>query len=130
MNLFKLATIVAFTAGFAHTVRAADLGGNFAINTDVTTTYMVDAETTVATINPEFSYTGVKSLELTAGTTLNIWENVGVNSDITDELEHLPVLEFDAEYSVRSNLDIEASFNYDMEAKERGDIKLEATLSF
>ena len=77
MNLFKLATIVAFTAGFAHTVHAADLGGNFALNTDVKTTYMVDAETTVATINPEFSYTGLQSLELTAGTTLNLWENVG-----------------------------------------------------
>ena len=130
MKLFKLATIVAFTAGFAHTIHAADLGGNFALNTDIKTTYMVDAETTVATINPEFSYTGLQSLELTAGTTLNIWENVGVNSDITDELEHLPVFEFGAEYSIRSNLDIEASFNYDMEAKERGDIKLEATLSF
>ena len=130
MKLFKLATIVAFTAGFAHTIHAADLGGNFALNTDIKTTYMVDAETTVATINPEFSYTGVKSLELTAGTTLNIWENVGVNSDITDELEHLPVLELGAEYSILSNLDIEASFNYDMEAKERGDIKLEAIFSF
>ena len=130
MKLFKLATIVAFTAGFAHTIHAADLGGNFALNTDIKTTYMVDAETTVATINPEFSYTGLQSLELTAGTTLNIWENVGVNSDITDELEHLPVFEFAAEYLIRSNLDIEASFNYDMEAKERGDIKLEATLSF
>tara|TARA_B100000427_G_C15429550_1_gene560129 strand:- start:335 stop:727 length:393 start_codon:yes stop_codon:yes gene_type:complete len=130
MKLFKLATIVAFTAGFAHTIHAADLGGNFALNTDVKATYMVDAETTVATINPELSWSGIESLQLSAGTTLNIWENVGVNSDITDELEHLPVLELGAEYSIRSNFDIEASFNYDMEAKERGDIKLEATFSF
>ena len=55
MKLFKLATIVAFTAGFAHTIYAADLGNNISINTDIKTTYMVDAETTVATINPEFS---------------------------------------------------------------------------
>ena len=130
MKLFKLATIVAFTAGFAHTIYAADLGNNISINTDIKTTYMVDAETTVATIIPEFSWSGIESLELTAGTTLNIWENVGVNSDITDELEHLPVLEFGAEYSVLSNFDIEASFNYDMEVKERGDIKLEAVFSF
>ena len=130
MNFFKLVTIVAFTAGFAHSIHAANLGGNLSLNTDVKATYMVDAETTVATINPEISYTGLQSLELTAGTTLNLWENVGVNSDITDELEHLRVLEFGAEYSVRSNLDIEASFNYDMEAKERGDIKLEAIFSF
>ena len=130
MNLYKLAAAVALTAGFAQTVHSAELGNNISLDTEVKTTYKVDAETTVATINPEFSYTGLQSLELTAGTTLNIWENVGVNSDITDELEHLPVFEFAAEYLIRSNLDIEASFNYDMEAKERGDIKLEATLSF
>ena len=130
MNFFKLVTIVAFTAGFAHSIHAANLGGNLSLNTDVKATYMVDAEATVATINPELSWSGIESLQLSAGTTLNIWENVGVNSDITDELEHLPVLELGAEYSVRSNLDIEASFNYDMEAKERGDIKLEAIFSF
>ena len=130
MNFFKLVTIVAFTAGFAHSIHAANLGGNLSLNTAVKATYMVDAETTVATINPELSWSGIESLQLSAGTTLNIWENVGVNSDITDELEHLPVLELGAEYSVRSNLDIEASFNYDMEAKERGDIKLEAIFSF
>ena len=130
MNLFKLATIVAFTAGFAHTVHAADLGGNFAINTDVTTTYMVDAETTVTTINPEFSYTGWSSLELTAGTTLNLWENVGEESHIGDELDHLPVLEFGVTYSIRENLDIELGFDYDLEAEDRSDIKMIATFSF
>ena len=130
MNLFKLATIVAFTVCFVQTVHSAEINENMAVNTEISATYMVDAETTVATINPELSYTGLQSLELTAGTTLNLWENVGVNSDITDELEHLPVLEFGAEYSILSNLDIGASFNYDMDAKERGDIKLEATFSF
>mgnify|MGYP003120847160 CR=1 FL=1 len=130
MNLLKLAAVVALTAGFAQTVHSAELGNNISLDTEVKTTYMVDAGTNVATINPEFSWSGIESLELTAGTTLNIWENVGVNSDITDELEHLPVLEFGAEYSVLSNFDIEASFNYDMEVKERGDIKLEAVFSF
>tara|TARA_B100001996_G_C18185901_1_gene410160 strand:- start:26 stop:418 length:393 start_codon:yes stop_codon:yes gene_type:complete len=130
MNFFKLVTIVAFTAGFAHSIHAADLGGNLSLNTDVKATYMVDAETTVATINPEFSWSGIESLQLSAGTTFNLWENVGVNSDITDELDHLPVLEFGADYSILSNLDISAGFNYDLEAKERGDIKLEAVFSF
>ena len=130
MNFFKLVTIVAFTAGFAHSIHAADLGGNLSLNTDVKATYMVDAETTVATINPEFSWSGIEHLQLSAGTTFNLWENVGVNSDITDELDHLPVLEFGADYSILSNLDISAGFNYDLEAKERGDIKLEAVFSF
>ena len=130
MNFFKLVTIVAFTAGFAHSIHAADLGGNLSLNTDVKATYMVDAETTVATINPEFSWSGIESLQLSAGTTFNLWENVGVNSDITDELDHLPVLELGADYSILSNLDISAGFNYDLDAKERGDIKLEAVFSF
>ena len=130
MNLLKLATVVAFTAGFAHTVHGADLTPNLSLNTDVKATYMVDAETTVATINPELSYTGVGSLELTAGTTLNLWENVGVNSDITDEFDHLPTLELGATYTILDNFDIEAGFNYDLDTEDRSDITLMATFSF
>ena len=130
MNFFKLATVVATLTGFAQTTSAADLGPNLALNTDVKATYLVDAETTVATINPEFSYTGLTALELTAGTTLNLWENVGTTSDITDELNHLPVLEFGAKYALNANFGVETGFNYDFEAKSRGDIKLVATFSF
>ena len=130
MNFFKLVTVVATLTGFAQTTSAADLGPNLALNTDVKATYLVDAETTVATINPEFSYTGLTALELTAGTTLNLWENVGTTSDITDELNHLPVLEFGAKYALNANFGVETGFNYDFEAKSRGDIKLVATFSF
>ena len=130
MNLLKLATIVAFTAGFAHTVHGAELAPNLSLNTDVKTTYMVDAETTVAIVNPELSYTGVSGMELTAGTTLNLWENVGTTSDITDEWNHLPVLAFGATYSMQENLDLEALVNYDLEAETRSDISLVATFSF
>ena len=130
MNFFKLATLVAFSAGFAHTVNAAELAPNLALNTDVKATYLVDAETTVATINPEFSYTGLTALELTAGTTLNLWENVGTTSNIMDEFKHLPVLEFGAKYALSSNLDLEALVNYDLEAEQRGDVSLVATFSF
>ena len=130
MNFFKLATLVAFVAGFAHTVHSAELAPNFALNTDVKATYMVDAETTVATINPEFSYSGLGALELTAGTTLNLWENVGKSSNIIDEWDHLPVLEFGAKYSMQENLDLEALVNYDLEAETRSDISLVATFSF
>ena len=130
MKLFKLATIVAFTAGFAHTIHAADLGGNFALNTDIKTTYMVDAETTVATINPELSYNGFGNFELEVGTTLNLWENVGTTSDITDELDHLPVLEFGATYNLSDNMDLELGWNYDLEAEKRSDISLSASFNF
>ena len=70
------------------------------------------------------------SLELTAGTTLNLWENVGEESHIGDELDHLPVLEFGVTYSIRENLDIELGFDYDLEAEDRSDIKMVATFSF
>jgi hypothetical protein len=130
MNFFKLATLVAFSAGFAYTVNAAEIAPNLNVNTDVKATYLVDAETTVAIVNPELSYTGVSGLELTAGTTLNLWENVGTTSDITDELNHLPVLEFGVKYALNANFGVETGFNYDLEAKNRGDIKLVATFSF
>ena len=134
MNFFKLATLVAFSAGFAHTVSGEELApklpSDFALNTEVKATYLVDASTTVATINPELSYTGLGSLKLTAGTTLNLWENVGTTSDITDELNHLPVLEFGVKYALNANFGVETGFNYDLEAKNRGDIKLVATFSF
>mgnify|MGYP006084141615 CR=1 FL=1 len=134
MNFFKLATLVAFSAGFAHTVSGEELApklpSDFALNTEVIATYLVDASTTVATINPEISYTGLGSLKLTAGTTLNLWENVGTTSNIMDEFKHLPVLEFGAKYALNPKLDLEALVNYDLEAKKRNDISLVATFSF
>ena len=71
MNLYKLAAAVALTAGFAQTVHSAELGNNISLDTEVKTTYKVDAETTVATINPELSYNGFGNFELEVGTTLN-----------------------------------------------------------
>jgi len=134
MNFFKLAALVAFSAGFAHTVSGEELApklpSDFALNTEVKATYLVDAKTTVATIKPELSYTGLGSMKLTAGTTLNLWENVGTTSNIMDEFKHLPVLEFGAKYAFNPKLDLEAKVNYDLEAKKRNDISLIGTFSF
>ena len=130
MNLYKLAAAVALTAGFAQTVHSAELGSNISLDTEVKTTYKVDAETTVATINPELSYNGFENFELEVGTTLNLWENVGTTSDITDELDHLPVLEFGATYNLSDNMDLELGWNYDLEAEKRSDISLSASFNF
>ncbi len=130
MNLYKLAAAVALTAGFAQTVHSAELGSNISLDTEVKTTYKVDAETTVATINPELSYNGFGNFELEVGTTLNLWENVGTTSDITDELNHLPVLEFGATYNLSDNMDLELGWNYDLEAEKRSDISLSASFNF
>ena len=43
---------------------------------------MVDAETSVLTINPEFTYAAMPALDPTLGTTLNLWEDVN-NTDIS-----------------------------------------------
>ena len=130
MNLYKLAAAVALTAGFAQTVHSAELGSNISLDTEVKTTYKVDAETTVATINPELSYNGFENFDLEVGTTLNLWENVGTTSDITDELNHLPVLEFGATYNLSDNMDLELGWNYDLEAEKRSDISLSASFNF
>jgi len=130
MNLLKLAAVVALTAGFAQTVHSAELGNNISLDTEVKSTYMVDAGTNVATINPELSYTGFGNLELEVGTTLNLWENVGTASDITDEFDHLPVLEFGANYNLSDSIDLEMGWNYDLEAESRSDISISASFSF
>ena len=130
MNFLKLVTLVAFTVCFTQTAHSIEINKNMAVNTEIAATYMVDAETTVTTINPEFSYTGLSSLELTAGTTLNLWENEGEKSSISDELNHLPVLEFGLTYVVNDNFDIEAGFDYDLETEDRGDIRLVAAFKF
>jgi hypothetical protein len=111
-------------------VHSAELGNNISLDTEVKTTYKVDAETTVATINPELSYNGFGNFELEVGTTLNLWENVGTTSDITDELDHLPVLEFGATYNLSDNMDLELGWNYDLEAEKRSDISLSASFNF
>ena len=127
MRTFVLAMAVAMAATSA---TAADLGNGLALNTEVEATYNVDASTTVATINPEFAYSGVNALTLTAGTTLTAYDNTGATFNLTDEFDHLPVLEFGAAYAVRDDFTVEALVDYDLEAEARGDLTIVATFNF
>ena len=127
MRTFVLAMVAAMAATSA---TAADLGNGLALNTEVEATYNVDASTTVATINPEFAYSGVNALTLTAGTTLTAYDNTGATFNLTDEFDHMPVLEFGAAYVVRDDLTVEALVDYDLEAEARGDLTLVATFNF
>ena len=127
MRTIVLAMVAAMAATSA---TAADLGNGLALNTEIEATYNVDATTTVATINPEFAYSGVNALTLTAGTTLTAYDNTGTTFDLTDEFDHLPVLEFGAAYAVRDDLTVEALVNYDLEAKTRGDLTIVASFNF
>ena len=127
MRTIVLAMVAAMAATSA---TAADLGNGLALNTEIEATYNVDATTTVATINPEFAYSGVNALTLTAGTTLTAYDNTGTTFDLTDEFDHLPVLEFGAAYAVRDDLTVEALVDYDLEAKTRGDLTIVASFNF
>ena len=128
MRTIVLATVAAMAATSA---LAADITPNLALNTDVVTTHMWDAETTTVILNPELSYTGLGyDTTFTVGTKLNVWDNTS-NIMIDDELNHLPVFDFGISWMAMDQLELEAMTSYDLEAKGRSeDIKFVATFSF
>ena len=119
------------TTFFASSVMAADITPDLALNTDVVTTHMWDAETTTVILNPELAYTGLGyDTTFTVGTKLNVWDNTS-NIMIDDELNHLPVFDFGISWMAMDQLELEAMTSYDLDAKDRSeDIKFVATFSF
>ena len=128
MRTFVLATVAAMATTSAF---AADITPDLALNTDVVTTHLMDAETTSVILNPELAYTGLgMNTKLTVGTKLNVWDNTS-KIMLDDELDHLPVFDFGFSWIAMDNLEIEAMTSYDLDAKDRSeDIKLVATFSF
>ena len=123
--------MTAFLAGLSTNALAeTSLGSALSLNTDVKAEYKVDAETTALTINPELTWAGIPKTELTMGTTLNLWENIGEISNIGDEVDHMPMLELGATYMLTSAWDIEGEMNYDLEEGERSEITISSTWSF
>ena len=49
---------------------------------------------------------------------------------IDDEFDHLPVIDFGAEYMVNEDFSLEAKTSYDLEAEGRGEITFSATFDF
>ena len=119
------------TTFFASSVMAADITPDLALNTDVVTTHMWDAQTTTVILNPELSYTGLGyDTTFTVGTKLNVWDNTS-KIMLDDELDHLPVFDFGITWKATDQLELEAVTSYDFEAEGRSeDIKLVATFSF
>ena len=119
------------TTFFASSVMAADITPDLALNTDVVTTHMWDAETTTVILNPELAYTGLGyDTTFTVGTKLNVWDNTS-KIMLDDELNHLPVFDFGITWKATDQLELEAVTSYDFEAEGRSeDIKLVATFSF
>ena len=119
------------TTFFASSVMAADITPNLALDTDVVTTHMWDAETTTVILNPELAYTGLGfDTTFTVGTKLNVWDNTS-KIMLDDELNHLPVFDFGISWKATDQLELEAVTSYDFEAEGRSeDIKFVATFSF
>ena len=133
MRITTIATaaLLALSSATLATTATAEteIAPRLSLDTEVKMTHMVDAETNVLTINPEFTYAATSALDLSVGTTLNIWEDV-TDTNFTDELDHMPVLELEAEYALGDAWALEGSMNYDLEEGERSDIKLVASFSF
>ncbi len=129
MRIITIATAALLALSSAALAEETTLSSNWSLDTEVKATHMVDAETNVLTINPEITYAAMDALDLTVGTTFNLWEDVN-NTDITDEMDHMPVLELGATYALTEAWEFDASMNYDLEAGERSDIKLVASFSF
>ena len=126
MRTIVLAAVAAMAATSA---TAMDLGtSGLTLNTDVVAKHLVDAGTTVATINPELGY-NFGLADFTVGTKLNLWDNANAIT-LDDEFDHLPVFDFGITYDLQDNLALEAITSYDFEAEERGEITLKATFSF
>ena len=134
MRITTIATaaLLALSSATLATTATADsiaVAPKLSLDTEVKMTHMVDAETNVLTINPEFTYAAMSNFDLSVGTTFNLWEDV-TDTNITDELDHMPVLELGAEYAINDAWSFEGTMNYDLEEGERSDIKLVASFSF
>ena len=134
MRITTIATAVLMalssaTLATTATAEVTEIAPRLSLDTEVKMTHMVDAETNVLTINPEFTYAATSALDLSVGTTFNLWEDV-TDTNFTDELDHMPVLELEADYALSDAWSLEGSMNYDLEAGERSDIKLVASFSF
>jgi hypothetical protein len=127
MRTLVLATVAAMATTPA---LAQDLGvAGLSLDTELKAAHMIDAESTVVTINPELTWSGLTNLDLTLGTTLNVWETVG-DTNIMDELDHLPVIELGAEYAINDRLNFYSEMNYDLELSERSDIEVGVSFNF
>lgn len=129
---FLTATVIATT--FATSAAALDLPvPGLALNTDAKVEHKMDAETTAMTLAPELSYipSFIDGVELTSGTTLNVWDNDG-GFTLGDEFDALPEVTFGVSYipTMVDNLELNLDTTYDLDAKERGELSVSATFSF
>lgn len=120
-----VAAILLATSSFADT----PIGNNLTFGGELKAERKVDADTSIVTIKPEIEWTPLEKTEFTFGTTLSVWDNTNYMM-IDDEFDHLPVIDFGAEYMVNEDFSLEAKTSYDLEAEGRGEITFSATFDF
>tara|TARA_R110001592_G_scaffold125024_2_gene334240 strand:- start:529 stop:942 length:414 start_codon:yes stop_codon:yes gene_type:complete len=137
MNFYKLVTIVAFTAGLAQTVHAADLGSGISLNTELKAFHKVDAETNHVTVEPELRWTpAAGALSLYSEMPITMYETnhaSGNNFAVQNILEdgNHPLLEMGVEYTLNTDMMLygETTYNFNGDGK-RGEIELGLSFSF
>ena len=120
--LLTSAAIVAF----ASAASAFEIAPGLSAGADVATSYTVDAEDVTTTLTPILSYNW-NAISLSASTDLSVWNNGWAGHQMFDVK---PTIDFEAILAAQDDLELKAETTYDMEAKNRGEITLTATLSF
>ena len=120
--LLTSAAIVAF----ASAASAFEIAPGLSAGADVATSYTVDAQTTDTYLKPILSY-GYDAFGLEISTDLAVYSEEWVLNDTTTVK---PTLDFEATYDLTSNFELMGEMSYDLEAAERTDILITATLSF
>jgi hypothetical protein len=120
--LLTSAAIVAF----ASAASAFEIAPGLSAGADVATSYTVDAEDLTATLTPTLSYNW-DAISLSASTDLSVWNNGWAGHQMFDVK---PTIDLEAVYAVQDDLELKAATTYNMEAENRGEITLTATLSF
>lgn len=132
----------AFAVAMAATTPAfaADLPlPGLSLDTEVKLNHAVDAEATTLTFNPEVNWQPIVDgpMTLSLGTTITAFDSTasgGFRDDVilfnTFDTGSRPNIELGATYLVRENVEFFAETEWDVDANERTEINIGATLNF
>jgi hypothetical protein len=120
--LLTSAAIVAF----ASAASAFEIAPGLSAGADVVAAYTVDAADMTTVVTPILSY-GWNNLTLNASTDLSVWNNGWVGHETFDVQ---PSIDLEAILAVQDDVELSLETSYDLEAADRGEITLTATLSF
>ena len=128
-TLIALATLFAAT-----TAHAVDLAPGLSLDTEVKAWHEVDAEKNYLTINPEVEWTpNAGALTLSVGTVITAYETqTGDNFVLFDALDEgsRPNIDFGAEYDLGNGAELFGETSWDVDAKDRTELKMGVSFTF